>query len=330
MLENLGGYFLNLKKEIDWPVLMISGGLLVLFVLTSLINADLVSNVVNYCFGLSVKYFGSFWQVLMLVTFFVAIGMAISNLGNIRLGNLDSPEMSTFRWIAIIMCTLLAGGGVFWAAAEPIYHFISSPPVFDGVDSASKSAVVPALSQSFMHWGFLAWAILGTLSSVVLMYGHYNKGMPLKPRTLLYPIFGDKIMENSILGTLVDSFSIIAVAAGTIGPIGFLGLQAAYGLESLFGIPNVYLTQVFIIFGLVTVSAISAVSGIDKGIQILSRFNIILTFILVIAMIFLGPGGFIFDSFLNTIGVYTKDFLKMSLYRGDKSWLSSWTVFFWG
>ena len=133
-----------------------------------------------------------------------------------------------------------------------------------------------------MDWGFLAWAILGTLSSVVLMYGHYNKGMPLKPRTLLYPIFGEKIMEKSILGTMVDAASVIAVAAGTIGPIGFLGLQAAYGLESLFGIPNVYATQALIIFGLAIVAAISAASGIDKGIQILSRFNIVLTFIFII------------------------------------------------
>ncbi len=321
---------MNFKNEIDWPVLMISGGLLVLFVLASLINADLVSSVVTYCFNFSVKYFGSFWQVLVLVTFLIAIGMAISNVGNIRLGNLSSPEMSTFRWIAIIMCTLLAGGGVFWAAAEPIYHFISTPPAFTGVESATQSAVIPALSQSFVHWGFLAWAILGTLSSVVLMYGHYSKGMPLKPRTLLYPIFGEKIMKNSILGTLVDSFSVIAVAAGTIGPIGFLGLQVAYGLNSLFGIPNTYITQLFIVFGLVTVAAISAVSGIDKGIQILSRFNIILTFLLVIAMVFLGPGAFIFDSFLSSIATYTQDFLKLSLYRGDKNWLSSWTVFFWG
>ncbi|MTI69895.1 MAG: BCCT family transporter [Firmicutes bacterium] len=321
---------MNFENKIDWPVLMISGGLLVLFVLTSLINANLVSDIVTYCFDFSAKYFGAFWQVLMLVTFFVAIGLAVSSVGNIRLGNLSSPEMSTFRWIAIIMCTLLAGGGVFWAAAEPIYHFMSAPPSFDGINSATKSAVIPALSQSFIHWGFLAWAILGTLSCVVLMYGHYNKGMPLKPRTLLYPIFGEKIMKNSLLGTLVDSFSVIAVAAGTIGPIGFLGLQAAYGLDSLFGIPNIYQTQLLIVFGLVTVAAISAASGIDKGIQILSRFNIILTFILVIAMVFLGPGRFIFDSFLSTTAVYIQDFLKMGLYRGDKSWLSSWTVFFWG
>ena len=73
-----------------------------------------------------------------------------------------------------------------------------------------------------------------------MMYGHYHKGMPLKPRTLLYPIFGEKL-RKSLLGTMIDAFAIIAVAAGTIGPIGFLGLQASYGLQALFNIPDVLL-----------------------------------------------------------------------------------------
>ncbi|MFP3345805.1 BCCT family transporter, partial [Halomonas sp. SIMBA_159] len=73
---------------------------------------------------------------------------------------------------------------------------------------------------------------------IVLMYAHYQKGMPLKPRSLLYPLLGEKIMGKNVLGTAIDASAVIAVAAGTIGPIGFLGLQAAYGMESLFGVPN--------------------------------------------------------------------------------------------
>lgn len=45
---------------------------------------------------------------------------------------------------------------------------------------------------SLFQWGFLAWAILGSLSAVMLMHYHYDKGLPLAPRTLLYPVFGDK------------------------------------------------------------------------------------------------------------------------------------------
>ena len=56
-------------SQIDWPVLAISGGLLVMFIIASLVNVDFVSKFVNTSFTLSIKYFGAFWQVLLLGTF---------------------------------------------------------------------------------------------------------------------------------------------------------------------------------------------------------------------------------------------------------------------
>lgn len=321
---------MTIKPKIDWPVLAISGGVLVLFVIASIMSAGWTNHAVNLSFDFAANYFGLFWQVLMLATFVVAIGIAVSKYGKVQLGNLDKPEMSYFKWLSIIMCTLLAGGGVFWAAAEPMYHFITTPPINSGVEAATESAVIPALSQSFMHWGFLAWAILGTLGAIVMMYAHYHKGMPMKPRSLLYPVFGEKIMRDSPLGTMADAFSIIAVAAGTIGPIGFLGLQAAYGFNALFGIPNTFPTQALIIIGLITIASISAVTGVYRGIQFLSRFNVIFTFILIVAVLLLGPGAFIMNHFVEAYGTYLSDFTSTSLYRGDAGWLSFWTVFFWG
>lgn len=318
-------------EKVDWPVFMVSGGIVLLFVIIALINVEFISKVVNVTFGLSCKYFGAYWQVLLLATFVIAVVLAFSKYGEVKLGNLDKPEMSTYRWIAIIMCTLLAGGGVFWSAAEPMYHFMQTPPAFSGVESATKEAVAPALAQAYLHWGFLAWAILGALSAIVLMYAHYHRGMDLKPRALLYPVFGPRIMaKGSGWGVTADAFSIIAVAAGTIGPIGFLGLQLSFALQELFGIPDVYITQLTIIAGLVVVYTISAITGIYRGIQLLSRFNVMLTIVLIGLILLIGPGGFIIDAFLSSFGLYIKEFPVISLYRGDPGWLGWWTVFFWG
>ena len=161
----------NPTAAIDWPVFVLSGGFLLLFVLTALFDLEFLSATVNQAFGGATALFGAYWQVLMLLTFVVALGVAVSGSGRARLGNLSAPDISTFKWVAIIMCTLLAGGGVFWAAAEPMAHFIASPPLF-GVESASPAAVYPALAQSYMHWGFLSWSILGSLTAIVFMYLH--------------------------------------------------------------------------------------------------------------------------------------------------------------
>src|SRR5699024_10322766 len=107
------------------------------------------------------------------------------------IGNTTKVDMSTFRWASVIMCTLLAGGGVFWSAGGPIAHFVAPPPLFEAATGTYATAI-NALAQSFMHWGFLAWAILASLTGIVLSHLHYDRGLPLLPRTLLYPVFGDR------------------------------------------------------------------------------------------------------------------------------------------
>ena len=37
---------------------------------------------------------------------------------------------------------------------EPMYHLMTVPPIHDGISAGTKEAVMPALAQSYMHWGF--------------------------------------------------------------------------------------------------------------------------------------------------------------------------------
>ncbi|KGX86583.1 BCCT family transporter [Pontibacillus litoralis] len=321
----------NNRTRIDWLTLSLSGGFLVLFLLMSFLNGTLMDGWITSAFNFSVTFFGAYWQLLLLATFVVGIALALTRYGKAKLGKLDKPEISYFRWLSMILCTLLASGGVFWAAAEPLYHYLTTPPLAADEGMTAAEAVIPGLAQSFLHWGFLAWACLGTVSTIVFMYVHYHKGYPLKPRALLYPIFGKKIFKpNHAIGTIADVVSIIAVSAGTIGPIGFLGLQVGYALEYLFNIPDTLFMQSMIIIFLVLISSISAATGVDKGIQLLSRINIILAVILMGGMLFLGPTMFIIDSFIGSEAYLIQNFIDMSLYRNDSEWLSLWTLFFWG
>ena len=140
----------NISKKQNKLVSVLSLGFLVLFVAMSFINIDVVTKLVNLSFSFSVKYFGAVWQILLVGTFFLSIALAFSKYGDVKLGDLDKPEFSTFRWICMIMCTLLAGGGVFWSAAEPMYYFLNVPPSFIGIENATKNAVAPA-SVSYTH-----------------------------------------------------------------------------------------------------------------------------------------------------------------------------------
>ncbi|NAW68929.1 BCCT family transporter [Vibrio sp. V27_P1S3P104] len=318
---------LQKKLELNNPVLWLSGSFLSLFVLLALTNPSLLTSLIDSGFHYATQGFGAFWQLLLLANFVIGLALAVTQTGSVRLGGLSIPELDNFKWLSIILCTLLAGGGVFWAAAEPIAHFVSAPPIF-GAASPQKMAI-NALSQSFMHWGFLAWAILGCLSSIVLMHLHYDKGLPLKPRTLLYPILGQRAVNGWIANT-IDALSIIAVAAGTIGPIGFLGLQISYALNALFGIPDSFTTQIIVILFAMALYTFSALSGLSKGIQIISRYNIILAVGLVLFILIAGPTHFIIDGYMQGVASMIDNFVPMAMFRADTDWLSWWTVFFWG
>ena len=213
------------------------------------VDSALFSRWIDQSFNWSAQYFGLFWQLLMIANFAVAIFLATRPYARFKLGGRDTPEFPAFQWIAMVLCTLLAGGGVFWAAAEPIAHFVTVPPVFTDIAPGTSEAVPVALAQSFLHWGFLAWSILGSLTALVLMRLHYDLGLPLAPRTLLYPLLGEQGVRGPI-GDIADVVSILAVFAGTVGPIGFLGLQISYGLSSLYNTPDSTTIQLITIAGL--------------------------------------------------------------------------------
>ncbi|WP_439102412.1 BCCT family transporter [Congregibacter sp.] len=317
-------------------VTTVSVALVLTFLAFFFIDPNAFSNVIDSSFHWSARWFGLFWQLLLLINFAVALTLACRPAAAQRLGGLQEPEFSTFQWIAMVLCTLLAGGGVFWAAAEPIAHSASLPPLFaDKADPLSEESVRFALAQSFLHWGFLAWSILGSLGAILLMRLHYEKGLPLAPRTLLYPLLGETGVRGK-LGDIADIVSVLAVFAGTVGPIGFLGLQISYGVGVLYDLPDNKMTQIITIALLMLVYLTSAVSGMHRGIQMLSRANIILGLFLLAFILLVGPTRFIVDGFVTSLGTHLTWFGEQALFRGeagwfgDPGWLSLWTVFFWG
>jgi choline-glycine betaine transporter len=316
-------------SDSDPVVLVLTIGFILLFVGASLFNSEGVASVIGAGFTWTAKYLGSFFQLLLLATFFIALGTAASRGGNARIGGLDKPGISRFRWLSMIMCTLLAGGGVFFAAGEPVYHFVVTPPAFD-TEAGTAAAAAPALAQSFTHWGFLAWAVLGSLTAVVLARAHYDQGKPLQPRTLLYPVFGEKAVSGK-LGGVIDAMCVIAVVAGTVGPIGFLATQMSFGLHELFGISDGYGTQLTVLVILAAVYMTSAMTGLHKGIQMLSRFNVILALVIAAIILLFGPTLYLINTYTQAFGEYLTSFMTMATMTSETApdwWMKWWTVFF--
>uniref|UniRef100_UPI0035945B77 BCCT family transporter n=1 Tax=Acetobacterium malicum TaxID=52692 RepID=UPI0035945B77 len=104
------------------------------------------------------------------------------------------------------------------------------------------------------------------------------------------------------------------------------------GLATLFDIPNNINVQIIIIIVISILFLISSLSGLDRGIKILSNTNIVLAVVLMLFVLFTGPTVFIINTFFVSLSGYVQNILTMSLaltpFENDP-WLGNWTIFYW-
>jgi choline-glycine betaine transporter len=66
---------------VNIPVFVLTGGFIVLFCALALVSLDTLSAVVDAGFAWSAKYFGLYWQLLLLSTFFIAALRSVRRQG---------------------------------------------------------------------------------------------------------------------------------------------------------------------------------------------------------------------------------------------------------
>jgi glycine betaine transporter len=131
---------------------------------------------------------------------------------------------------------------------------------------------------------------------------------------------------------LFNGLAVVATAFGVAASLGMGALQINSGLQAVFGVDVNETWQVAIIVVTTAIFVASAVSGVEKGVKLLSNFNMLLAALLALAVFLLGPTVAIIDTFSNTLGNYLSDIVRMSLratpFR-DGNWVGAWTIFYW-
>ena len=188
----------------------------------------------------------------------------------------------------------------------------------------------PALAVSFLHWGFLAWALVATTTTITFSILE-RRGEPLRPRSLLVNI-APRGWVDGPLGDLADGLSVVAAIAGTVGPLGFLSLQLSNAAGQLPWLSDSAGLQSLVVVLLTAVFATSTVSGIQKGIKWLSELNVWLTLAMAAALLLLGPGLWLMQHFCSGFLTYLMHLPQMALTpnAAPGDWINGWTVFYWG
>ena len=275
--------------------------------------------------------FGWLYLVAMLIFVLLSLGIALSPLGHIRLGKDDErPEVGLIPWFGMLFGAGMGIGLVFWGCAEPLSHYIAP---MGGIEPFSAESEAFAVRSSFMHWGLHPWAcyvVLG-LGLGILMFRKGKPGMVSGLFSHLCRKHNTKLHQGA--KAAIDIYTTVLTTVGVATSFGMGILQISKGLEYLFGIPdNIYLwLSLMVIIAFLYLK--TAVSGIDKGIKLLSNINIALFTVLLLAIFIVGPTGEDFRILLIGVKDYLLNFfpdsLRLAASDGSVNWIQDWRVFYW-
>ena len=315
------------KKITSDPVIFFTTLIAVMVILiAAIVNPQWTGEVL---FGLQDMIVTNFaWLFSLTVTglLVVAVWLAFSRYGHIKLGPDDSvPEFSNIAWISMLFSAGMGIGLVFFGVAEPVLHFMSPLQA----DPESFAAARDAMQLSIFHWGFHAWAIYAVLG-LALAYFHFRYDTRLSISATLTPLLGKH--ANSWLGKIIDITAVLGTLFGLATSLGLGASQINAGLNQLFGVELNVNTQVLIIIFVTFCATLSLVLGLKKGIRRLSEFNMLLALLLMLFVIIAGPTAVLLRGLPDHLGNYLQGMVELGFSTHPfrtLDWQKNWTIFYW-
>ena len=319
-----------MEKQTSFNPLVIGATLffVVLLVAMILIAPEQTQTLLNAAKSGIFANFSWFYVLAFSVFLGFLVILSVSSLGNIKLGNdEEEPEFGFLSWLAMLFAAGMGVGLMFFGVAEPLTHYLS-----DITAGTAEHKQQEALLHTLFHWGIHAWAVYGTIALALAYFGFRYK-LPLALRSCFYPLLKERI--NGKLGDLIDIMALLATLFGIITTLGFGASQLGAGLHQLGWISeNSFSLQMVVIAVVMSLATFSAISGVGKGVKILSELNLTLAFCLLIFVLVAGPTLYLLSAFSDNIGTYLSNLVQLSfktyVYEQEHTgWFSGWTILYW-
>jgi choline/carnitine/betaine transport len=320
---------------VDKIVFGVTAVIAVAFLLWGFLNTASLSSASGTALELTMQ--GLDWFFVLIASGFVvfSLWLAMSRFGNIPLGrDGEQPEFRTASWIAMMFSAGMGIGLMFYGVNEPLTFFADggefAVPGSDGQTQAQLAET--AMAQTLFHWTFHPWAIYAVVG-LAIAYGTFRKGRRQLISSTFVPLLGKRAEGGA--GKVIDILAIFATLFGSAASLGLGALQIRSGMQIVGGIGQVGNALLIGIIAVLTAGfVLSAVSGVAKGIQWLSNFNMVLAIGLALFVFVAGPTLFVLDLLPTAIAAYFGDLPQMvgrtNAQGGEvATWLSYYTVFYW-
>ena len=268
--------------------------------------------------------FGWYYMLLMVACMAFVFWLALSRFGHIRLSQDDEPPQFSYpSWVAMLFSSGIGIALVYYGAYEPLDHFLSPPEGSGGTVQAARQAMALTFCTGA--------ARLGAVCADRHRAGLFRllPRLPLALRSALYPIFGERIHGG--VGHLVDSFGILVTVISMVTNLGIGALLVNSGLF----ICSIFRKAPACCWpdrGDDGGGTLAAVTGVEKGIAMLSNINVGFLCLLLLFVFLAGPTLNLLNGMLQNLGDYLTSLVSRSfdmyLYGKARQWQGAWTLFY--
>ncbi|WP_108866283.1 BCCT family transporter [Aquimarina aquimarini] len=273
--------------------------------------------------------FGRFYLWLGLLCVLLLIILAFSPWGKRRLGNpSDQPQFSRLAWISMLYSAGMGAGILLRAVQEPVF-MVHNPPINTGTNPK-----IIALEYTFYQWGFTAWAFYAVFA-IIIGYYLFVKSQKVLSSSAFLPIqqlTTSNRSRNIIFGS-IDVLAILTTVFGLVAAIGLGTTQIQGGLNHIFTKDFGLNTTIIILVIISVLAFISVFRGVNKGIKIISTWNIYITLGLLFFVFIQSDIVSIINHFFIALYHYIIDFIPLSLaygqYNPGEKFLTDWTYYYW-
>jgi BCCT family betaine/carnitine transporter len=291
------------------------------------------ANVIIY--GLNdvfVNKVGVFYILFGLFVLLCSIYVAASKYGKIKLGDIEKPKYSNWRWGAMIFTATMAADILYWSLIEWGYYYSANPQGLLDLSDVQRQQI--ASTYPLFHWGPIPWAfyILPATAYAFMFFVWKGKRQTLSEACRL--LLKDKV--DGIWGKVIDIIAVVGFVGGTATTFALATPLITGAINTVFCIPSgkAITIAVLIINGIIFTVAV--VIGM-KAIARLAIITVFFFFALLLSVFILGPSKFIIESGVSAVGNVIQNFISMSTWTdplratgdGTSGFPQQWTIFYW-
>lgn len=270
--------------------------------------------------------FGSYYLIFGLGFVLVALFVAFSKYGKIKLGE-GKPQFSNLSWGFMIFTSTMAADVLFYSLHEWTYYWDSALLDFNTLTSSEK--VTWSETYSLFHWGITPW-IFYILPAVAYAYMmHVKKRDRQKISEACRPVLGNRV--DKWQGKVIDIVSVLALLLATSTTFSVATPLLSSALSNVLGVSNSTAMTIIVLLSIVIIYTLAVLSGF-KGISVVST-SCVVFFLVLVGIFLINPNArFIVDGAVNSIGNMFQNFFRLSTWT-DPSRQSGvpqdYTVYYW-